>query len=186
MAGMRERFLLLLIGLGLPFLALGAVADGCSSTVVVPSPPGQGGSGGAGGAGGAGEGGCVFDAGADVLEEYIDPGCPDAGPKMTDFTCNAYDQDSGDCPMGQGCYIFVQYPMTVCGQEVYGTACEPAGMGAQGASCGGGQDCAPGLACVVSGAGDQCVTLCPLTGDDGCPDGLVCEPIDVEGFGGCL
>jgi hypothetical protein len=30
------------------------------------------------------------------------------------------------------------------------------------------------------------VELCALTGDMACPAGLVCEPIDVMGFGGCL
>jgi hypothetical protein len=48
------------------------------------------------------------------------------------------------------------------------------------------QDCGAGFVCVVSGSGNQCIQLCPLTGKDGCAPGLSCEPIDVEGFGGCL
>ena len=60
------------------------------------------------------------------------------------------------------------------------------GTGQQGAGCQGGQACAAGFACVVSGSGDQCVQLCELQGGSSCPPGLVCEPIDVKGFGGCL
>jgi hypothetical protein len=59
-------------------------------------------------------------------------------------------------------------------------------MGKQGDPCGGGHYCSGGYVCVITGSGTQCVQLCNLKGISGCPDGLVCEPIDVKGFGGCL
>ncbi len=104
---------------------------------------------------------------------------------MTMFMCDPYNQDNGDCQPGQGCFIFTDPPQTPCGQEVYGAECDTAGPGQQGAPCNG-SGCAAGFTCVVSGAGNQCVQLCELQGDSGCPSGLVCQPIDVEGFGGCL
>lgn len=122
----------------------------------------------------------------DALPDYVDPGCPDAGPPLQQFACDPYKQNNGDCMPGDACYIFVTYPQETCGQEIYGSVCYQAGQGVQGSPCGGAQDCGGGFVCVVSGAGNECVELCQLSGNSGCPDGLVCEPIDVEGFGGCL
>ena len=174
-------------GLSVPAAAL--IASGCGSSVTY-LPAGDG---------GGGEGGSFIflDAGKDAppdttepiydaFPDYEDPGCPDQPPPLYDFTCDPYDQDNGDCLLGEGCYIFVQYPPDPCGQEIYGAYCYPQGGGSQGDPCGGGQDCGAGYVCVVSGSGNQCIQLCHLTGPDGCPPGLVCEPIDVEGFGGCI
>lgn len=148
--------------------------------------------------GGGGTGGFVFlDAGPDAhdadataphdaLSEYVDPGCPDSGGPIYDFLCDPYNQGNGDCQLGEGCYIYVEYPTETCGQEIYGAFCYPVGPGEQGDPCSGAQDCGASYCCVVTGSGTQCVKLCPLVGNDDCPSGLVCEPIDVEGFGGCL
>jgi hypothetical protein len=183
---MRMRFFLVVLGLTVPGAA--GLAAGCGPSV--ETTPGTGGAGLGGFGGGQGVNGSVgpggFDAGADVLPDYVDPGCPDAGPPMTMFSCDPYNQNNGDCSLGDGCFIFVQYPQGPCGQEVYGATCQPAGSGTQGAPCQGAQACAGGFVCVVSGSGNQCVQLCELQGNSGCTDGLVCEPIDVEGFGGCL
>jgi hypothetical protein len=183
---MQRRFSFLVLLLCAPLPAMG-LAAGCGQTVIVSPRPddGVGGEGAASSSAGPG-GGEDVDAGKDVLEEYIDPGCPDMGPPITDFACDPYDQSSGHCALGEGCFIYVQYPSEPCGQEIYGAFCAPVGPGQQGDPCGGGGDCGAGLVCVVTGAGTQCVELCALTGDDGCPPGLVCEAIDVEGFGGCL
>ncbi len=165
-------------------------AASCGSNVTYQTP-----SGGNGGSGGTylfvdagGTGGSAVDAGgpSDALPDYTDPGCPDSGGPLYDFQCDPYDQNNGDCAYGEACYIYVSYPREPCGQEIYGAYCAPAGTGEQGDSCWGGFDCAAGFVCVVSGSGNQCVQLCHLTGPSGCPAGLVCEPIDVEGFGGCL
>ena len=79
----------------------------------------------------------------------------------------------------------MQYPSGPCQQEQYGTLCEPVGAGHQGTPCGGG-DCAAGFVCVLTGAGNQCVRLCHLSGASDCPSGLVCEAIDSDGYGGCI
>jgi len=181
---MRLRNLLLLMVLGVPVPA-SAVIAGCDDTVrVVGRDPDEG----EGGAGGdpwtSGTGGA--DAGKDALQEYVDPGCPDQPPPLESFQCDPYAQGNGDCASGEACYIYVEYPPEPCGQEIYGAVCGPAGFGGQGDPCYGGIDCQAGHVCVVTGSGNQCVQLCPLTGNDNCPPGLVCEPIDVEGFGGCL
>ncbi|HSN99653.1 MAG TPA: hypothetical protein VLS89_15265 [Candidatus Nanopelagicales bacterium] len=179
---MRAR-LLVLLALSAPAPALG-LAAGCGDTVVRVDP--DEGDGGDDRPDGGGGGSSAGDAGKDALQEYVDPGCPDQPPPLYEFQCDPYDQFNGDCLIGEACYIYVQYPAEPCGQEIYGALCGPAGFGGQGDLCFGGFDCQAGFVCVVTGSGNQCVQLCSLTGEDGCPPGLVCEPIDVEGFGGCL
>lgn len=155
--------------------------------------PGEGGGGegddpglGGGGEGATGLGGSEPDAGPDAFDAYVDPGCPDQPPPVEDYACDPYAQDNGDCMPGDGCYIFVEYPAEPCGQEVYGAQCLPQGPGGQGDPCGGPLDCQGGHVCVITGSGIQCVQFCNLEGESGCPEGLICEQIDVEGFGGCL
>jgi hypothetical protein len=183
-----RRFLLVLGSL----VALNAVAlvsaPGCGNTVVeIKNNDGGGGSGGNDTT--TTSGGNVLDAGGDAkdaLPDYVDPGCGAPSEPIKDFQCDPYDQKNGDCFEGEGCYIYVQYPSEPCGEEVYGAYCAPVGFGKQGDACGGGTDCGAGLVCVITGFGTQCVELCPLSGNSGCSDGLTCEAIDVEGFGGCF
>ena len=182
---MRRRSSLLLTLLCVPLPGLG-LAVGCGQTVIVDEPSAGGGGGEAGAPPVQSGGGGGSDPGRDPLEEYEDPGCPDTGPPVTDFACDPYDQASGFCAPGEGCFIFVQYPDEPCGQEIYGAFCAPAGPGRQGDPCSGGSQCGAGFACVVTGSGTQCVELCALSGDDDCDPGFVCEPIDVAGMGGCL
>lgn len=163
-------------------------ASGCDNRVIVPGSDGGGGEGADGfglnfPSGGGGEG---PDAGKDALNEFTDPGCTDKPPPFEDFQCDPHNQGNGDCAFGEGCYIYVDYPEDPCGQEVYGALCLFEGIGQQGDPCTGAQDCAAGHVCVVTGSGTQCVVMCDLDGSDDCPSGLVCEPIDVDGFGGCL
>jgi hypothetical protein len=182
---MLKRAFLLVFGSVAPLALLGGGALGGCQTVVVDASGGGGA--GAHGAGASGTGG--FGAGfpADASIDYVDPGCPDAGPPMMLFDCDPYHQGNGACPPGDGCYIFANPPETVCGQETYGATCAPQGTGTQGDPCGSGPGgCAAGFTCVVTGAGTQCVLLCELQGAMGCPNGLVCQTIDVQGFGGCL
>lgn len=175
--------------LALAFPSLLFVASpACDNNVIVP---GEGGAGGAGGddptrSTGRASTGARIDGGTDAFPDYVDPGCPNKPPPIYDLQCDPYVQGNGDCFFDEGCYIYVEYPPDPCGQEIYGAVCVPAGTGQQGDPCGGPQSCGPGLACVITGSGTQCVTLCPLEGADNCPQGMVCEPIDVEGFGGCL
>lgn len=128
---------------------------------------GLGGSGGTGGTGG-----------------YIDPGCPDAAPPPKIEECDPFANPTG-CGPGEGCYPTVQYPQFKCDQEVFGTICAPAGTKTQGQPCGG-ELCAAGFVCVVTGLGTQCVKICKLEGASSCQPGLFCVPIDVEGIGGCF
>jgi hypothetical protein len=186
-----RRFSFLLAGLSVPLSIAGLFAWGCSASV--ETEPGSGG----GGAGGGqlhgssstfAGGGTGLDGGShDAFDEYVDPGCPDAGPPLQDFECDPFHQHNGDCQPGSGCYIMVTYPSEPCGQETYGSICLPEGPGGQEDPCNSAQDCKAGFACVISGIGaPECIRLCHLTGPSDCPHGLVCEPIDVEGFGGCI
>ena len=117
---------------------------------------------------------------------YDDPGCEDTPPPLEDYSCDPFALDGGGCAPEEACQIFVDYPSEPCGQEFYGSFCVPAGTGRQGDGCMGGHECGAGFVCVITGSGTQCIQLCKLDGPSGCPSGLVCEPIDVKGFGGCL
>ncbi len=183
---MRRLLVTALGALVLP-TALAALAPACESNVIVPDGDGGAGEGGSGVSGSTGStktGG--KDAGTDALNEVVDKPCKNKPPPIEDYACDPYDQFNGDCLALEGCYIYVEYPSDPCGQEIYGSVCFPAGPGGQGDSCNGAQDCGAGHVCVVTGSGTQCVVLCQLNQIGACPSGLVCEPIDVEGFGGCL
>ncbi len=183
------RLLLCVLGAMLTPAALALLGSaGCDNNVIVPDGDGAGGGGGGGGGilppDSTGTG--ARDAGHDALEEYVDPGCGEIPPPLEDFVCDPHDQGNGDCMPGEACYIYVDYPDDPCGQEIYGSVCFFEGSGHQGDGCSGGQDCAGGYVCVVTGSGNQCVAMCDLEGVNQCPNGTVCEPIDVDGYGGCL
>jgi hypothetical protein len=119
----------------------------------------------------------------DALSEYKDPGCPDAEPPTNDFVCDP-NASVNDCGPGLGCYPFVSYPTTPCGQETYGAQCLFVGDNGQGEPCDGG--CKAHHICVVSGQGTQCVEMCDLALPNPCTEGLVCVAVDIPGIGGCL
>lgn len=183
MTAMRLRNLLVLVALVTPAVAL---SPGCGDTVNLPADDSSGGAGGAGGntSSTLSSGNAPPDGGIDATSDYVDPGCPDAAPPIEEFFCDPYEQTG--CQPGEGCFIFVDYPSEPCGPETYGSFCLLEGFGSQGDPCFGAQDCQGGFTCVITGSGTQCVQLCALEGEDGCAAGLVCEAIDVEGFGGCL
>jgi hypothetical protein len=165
----------------------GGGAGGSGGVGATGGSGGSGATGASGGTGGSGgSGGSPVDSGADAEpDNYVDPGCPDAEPPPVMRECEPFQTPTG-CFSGEGCYPFVQYPTEPCGQEQYGTYCAWAGSATQGEPCGGATQCAANHVCVITGQGTQCVQLCPLVGDDGCPPGLFCVPVDVEGIGGCF
>lgn len=183
---MRLRTLLIAAALSASFVAA-ATGVGCNN-VIVPDGDDDGGSGGSGGFSSSSfmTNTSTSSSNPDATSDFEDPGCPNKPEPIYDYQCDPYNQFDGSCFQGEGCYIYVQYPTEPCGQEIYGSVCLPAGPGSQGDPCGGPQDCGSGHACVVTGSGTQCVKLCPLQGMSTCPSGFVCEPIDVDGFGGCL
>jgi len=117
---------------------------------------------------------------------FVDPGCPPASELPAINECDPLALVSG-CPEGQSCFPYVDYPSGPCEVERYGTLCLPAGPGTQGDSCSN-QACAADHICVSTGRGTQCARLCGLDADAPrvCAPGLLCLPIDIEGFGGCL
>lgn len=166
---------------------------GCASEVVTPQTSGTTGEGGDY-AFLTGEGGSTSSSPTPpepprppVPPDYDDPGCERTPPPVEAFTCDPFDGNGGGCAVGEACKISIEYPSEPCGQEIYGSYCAPAGTGQQGDDCSdAGVDCGAGFVCVITGSGTQCVQLCKVDGPSGCPSGLVCEPIDVKGFGGCL
>ncbi|HEU4581073.1 MAG TPA: hypothetical protein VFS67_22605 [Polyangiaceae bacterium] len=119
-------------------------------------------------------------------EPFEDPGCPPVPPPPVASECDPM-ASAASCPAGQSCFPFVRYPTGPCEVEQYGTTCLPAGPGTQGESCER-QACAAEHICISTGRGTQCARLCSFA--DGAPNvcapGLLCLPIDIEGFGGCL
>jgi hypothetical protein len=136
----------------------------------------------------------VRDAPGDAAPDRRDAGrdsrppieCPDvAAPPPVDWQCDPFGQTG--CEAGQACRPFVQYQEGPCQYEQFGTVCAPAGDRVQGETCGTADTrCAAGFSCVKTGQGLQCVELCPIDRANTCPPGLVCEPVDVAGIGGCF
>ncbi|HKO89555.1 MAG TPA: hypothetical protein VJU61_00290 [Polyangiaceae bacterium] len=119
-------------------------------------------------------------------EPFEDPGCPPVPPAPARNDCDPLAEPSG-CGESQSCFPFVIYPEGPCEVEQYGTMCLLAGPGTQGDACSR-QGCAAGHICVLTGRGTQCARVCSFA--DGAPEvcapGLLCQPIDIEGFGSCL
>lgn len=117
---------------------------------------------------------------------FDDPGCPPAQKRPDINSCDPFTTPSG-CGEGLACFPFVSYPTGPCEVERFGTVCAEAGAGVQGDSCDTAR-CAPGHICVSSARGTRCVRLCAFASGEAlsCPGGLLCLPIDIEGFGGCL
>lgn len=162
------------------FVSVGVLLCACSSRVELSSGDGS-----LGGGGGSPHPavGAVTSGGGELPSGYHEEPCPIAVP-IESFACDPWDERS--CAAGEACQPYAIYPAERCEEEIYGATCVPAGEGGQGVECWGPSDCLPGFVCAVTGAGDQCVQLCPLVGAHPCPEGLVCEPLDVQGFGGCL
>jgi len=145
---------------------------------------GQGGHAGHVGLAGAGSGSLPRDAGFD---EYVDPGCPDAGPATQIMECDPFSA-MPTCAPGEGCYPFVDQPFGEgCGAQSFGTQCLMAGEGRQGDDCGDSLSrCVSGFVCVVGAEpGKHCVQLCRMGVPGSCPAGLICGELDVEGYGVC-
>jgi len=167
----------------------------CGGTVEV-SGDGGGGSSGRGHSGHAGHAGrsnsIAGSGGSDTLPDagfdgYVDPGCPDVGAPVHINECDPF-ASTPTCPDGQGCFPFVDHPNGVgCDAQSFGTVCRPSGTGRQGDICGSAeQSCAAGFVCVVgSQPGKHCVQLCPVGEQSGCPAGMICGELDVEGYGVC-
>jgi hypothetical protein len=142
-----------------------------------------GGLGGRGGSSGRDAGAGGGPGGAGGTGGYIDPGCPDAAPPPPVYECDPYAELSG-CPIGEACYPWVYYPSGPCDFEQTGTTCYQEGWGKQGDPCSG--SCSARHICVITGHGTQCAELCKLDGPKSCPPGLLCLPVDVQGFGVCF
>jgi hypothetical protein len=149
--------------------------------------PGASGRGGAtsssdGGSPGAGGSTSSTDGGLDDAR-YVDPGCPPAMKIEGVRICDPFATVS-ECRPGDRCVPYVQYA-DLCQTEEIGTQCQPAGPGRQGDDCAA-EDCAAGFVCATAGSGFKCAKLCQLVDDsDTCPSGLICSPLDVEGFFVC-
>lgn len=117
---------------------------------------------------------------------FMDPGCPPMAPAPPANECDPLAPDAS-CPPDQACFPFVIYPSRPCEVERYGARCQPVGPGVQGDPCSR-QGCAAEHICISTGRGTQCARICSFAADapDVCEPGLLCLPIDIEGFGGCL
>lgn len=117
------------------------------------------------------------------LTPQPDPVCPDPPPAQADFRCDVLAQKG--CDAGEACYPFIDYPGFYCEAERYGAECAKAGLARSGVPCETSSYCAPGLVCVITGAGTHCAATCDLQKAAGCPEGYVCQSLDVTGLGVC-
>ncbi|HEX4340024.1 MAG TPA: hypothetical protein VH062_29150 [Polyangiaceae bacterium] len=137
-------------------------------------------------AGVTGAGGAFSSSDAGLSDvRYVDPGCPPAAKIQGPRACDPFATDVGsECAHGDRCVPYVQYA-DQCKTEEIGTQCQPSGTGRQGDDCAV-DDCAGGFVCVTAGTGFQCAALCQLTkAGDTCTSGLICTPLDVDGFFVC-
>jgi hypothetical protein len=191
--GRRATLLHVRSQLGILGVVAALIGPGCGGTVEHGEAvaTGAGARSGAGGRpavasdAGGGDGGTGARAPADAGltdARYVDPGCP-SRPKVPGVNeCDAYDVSS--CGPGNRCSPYVSYG-SGCQAEEIGTRCEVAGTGVQGDDCTS-DACAPGYVCVSAGAGFECARLCKLQGGGAaCPPGLLCAPLDVDGFFVC-
>jgi hypothetical protein len=155
--------------------------------------------GGAGAAGTASRGGSSFmdggpfgvGGGFPLLEaglsdvRYVDPGCVPAMKIQGSRQCDPFSTtQEADCGVGERCVPYVHYA-DQCKTEEIGTQCAPAGAGTQGDDCSV-NDCAAGYVCVTGGTGFQCAALCQFRPNgDTCRNGLLCTPLDVDGYFVC-
>jgi hypothetical protein len=117
---------------------------------------------------------------------FEEPGCAPVVAPPPINECDPLSETSG-CADGESCFPFVDYPTGPCEVERFGALCLVAGPGTQGDSCAR-QACAADHICVSTGRGTQCARLCGMSSDavNVCAPGLLCLPIDIDGFGGCL
>ena len=185
LGAMRQHlFLLLLVVAPASVAAASAALPGCGTVVVAAQTEGTGGRAAAsssttgfGGVGGSG--GSV----ASSSTGYVDPGCPDAGPPGMMFSCDPFGQD---CPSRGGLLHLHAEPvgavraggvrsrLRVRGQRHPGHLVRQRGVRP------------PASRAWCREPATSAWSSAELQGAMGCPDGLVCQPIDVEGFGGCL
>lgn len=121
------------------------------------------------------------DGGLDVFDAVA---CPDAPLPPPDYHCDPLKPPPGDCPAGQACTPSIIYPTGPCEPERYTANCGRPGKGVAGDPCTMG--CGAGMACFVTGAGNQCLQFCKIGAPGACADGNVCEPSDLPGIGVCF
>lgn len=117
---------------------------------------------------------------------FREDACPPVtGPAVRMYDCDPLATRSG-CGPGEGCYTTIEYPPMPCAREIYRAICIPAGSTPVNSPCGSGDECVPGSACFVTGAGNRCLRLCRTDGTEpSCPRGQVCEPTDSPDIGAC-
>jgi hypothetical protein len=169
--------------------ACGGTVDRTGTSSVGPDDEPLG-TGGRSGSGGASSGGAPRGSGGSgtgsvpVLPDarYDDPGCKPAKKIEGPRECDTMSQSG--CGTGERCVPYVDYGEKCAAEEV-GTRCEIAGEGRQGDDCTS-ELCAGGFVCVTGGAGFVCARLCRMSASgDECPPGLLCSPLDVDGFAVC-
>jgi hypothetical protein len=190
-SGVRLHWLLFAGSLALVFSAAcgGTTQNGDAVTGGGSGSPGTAGSGG----GASGNGSAFPFGGSSSLPDggglpdarYTDPGCGSAPVKKVSgaHECDPFAAFS-ECGLGARCIPYVRYA-DECQTEEIGTACASSGPGVQGDDCAT-VDCAEGFVCVTGGSGFKCAELCRLVPKgDTCHSGLICSPLDVDGFFVC-
>lgn len=170
-------------------IACGGNADKTGSTSAGPDPVPSGGAGGTGGGsredgGGSPPGsGGIGGSGSGLPDaRYEDPGCKPEKKIQGPRECDTVSQTG--CSEGERCVPHVTYGAN-CESEEISTRCDIAGEGTQGDDCTF-ELCAGGFVCVTGGAGFVCARLCTMSiAGEECPPGLLCSPLDVDGFAVC-
>jgi hypothetical protein len=121
---------------------------------------------------------------SDEGSTFLEQGCEQSTERISEMDCDPFLPDEG-CPFGQACKPFVEYPESPCEPERFGARCDWVGDAVQGDPCNF-DLCASGYLCIATGQGTQCAQICRISGPSGCPAGLVCGSLDIEGIGTCF
>jgi hypothetical protein len=125
----------------------------------------------------------------DVPREYDvyheDACITDVPPGQRMYNCDPYATPT-TCPMGQSCYVYIDYPMGSCGMEIYRSDCFMTGTTPPDGFCTTATDCQPGFGCFITGSSNRCLSLCRLDGTPPqCSMGRVCQVTDLPDYGAC-
>jgi hypothetical protein len=189
MFGWQKGFTLGLLGLAVACGGQAGVegAGGNSSGGTAGAPASSSGGRSYGFSGGPSSGGAFMGGQTGSGGTIVDPGCPDIEPPPPIVECDPL-QPTTSCPVGEGCYPYVDHPFgDTCGTEVFGAICHATGSGTQGSECGEGTPgCGAGFICVLGArSGKRCAKVCLVNRPNTCTDGLVCEDTDIQGYGVC-
>lgn len=121
----------------------------------------------------------VEEGGEEKRPDELDCTEAEAPPEPPKIECDLFAEPStpGGCGSTQVCSPYA-IKAGGCTPPTYGTRCIGTEGREAGQPCSAADHCAAGHACAITTTGYKCAKLCRLDDPTGCPDGLVCWPVE--------